>query len=117
MLNSGPARVADVDRHVGLDERHQIGVLHDAALARNDARGDRVLEAERRADGDHPLADLELGRVAELDAGSGTGRFDLDQRDVGALVAADDLRLELALVGELDGNLIGAFHRRARWSG
>ena len=37
------------------------------------------------------------------------GRFDFQQRDVGALVAADDLGLELAFVVELDGDFIGRF--------
>ena len=36
------------------------------------------------------------------------GGLDLDHRDVGALVGADDLRLELALVGQRDQHLVGA---------
>ena len=35
-------------------------------------------------------------------------RVDLDQRDVGALVAADDLGRELAAIGELDRHFAGA---------
>ena len=48
------------------------------------------------------------------------GRLDLDQRDVGALVGADGLGLELALVGERDDHLVGALddvgvrHARSR---
>ena len=41
-------------------------------------------------------------------AGSVPVVLDLDQRDVGALVGADHLGLEFALVGELDGDLVGA---------
>jgi hypothetical protein len=33
--------------------------------------------------------------------------LDLDQRHVGALVGADHLGLELALVGELHGDFVG----------
>src|SRR5262249_41390514 len=35
-------------------------------------------------------------------------RLDLEQRNVGLLVAADDLRVEVAPVGELDPDLVGA---------
>ena len=65
MLNSGPPGVAGVDRDVGLDERHEVLLRQRAALGADDAGGDRVLEAERRADRQHPFADLELGGVAE----------------------------------------------------
>ena len=72
----------------------------------DDARGDRVLEAEGRADGNDPLAHLEPRRVAELHDGQGAGGLDLDQRHVGALVGADHACLEIALVGQLDGDLV-----------
>ena len=54
------AGVAGVDRDVGLDQRQQVAGV--ARLGADDAGGDGALEAERRADRDHPLADLELAR-------------------------------------------------------
>jgi hypothetical protein len=51
--------------------------------------------------------DLELRRVAEAHRRQLTGGLDLEERDVRALVGADQLRLEFALVGELDGDLVG----------
>src|SRR5688572_15004699 len=102
-----PARVARVDRHVGLDERHEVLLRQRAPLGADDAGGDRVLEAERRADRHHPLAHLQLGRVAELHRRQ-PARVDLDHCDVGAAVGADHLGLELALVGEAHVDLVGA---------
>ena len=68
----------DVAPHVGHDaDRHAV-----------------VAEAERVADGHHPLADLELVGVAERQRRERGARLDLDQGDVGARVLADDLRLE-----------------------
>src|SRR6202008_1314902 len=48
-----------------------------APLRAYDAGGDRVLEAERRADRHHPLAHLQLVRVAELDHRQVVGAVDL----------------------------------------
>ena len=80
------AGVAGIDGDVGLDQRQQIAGV--ARLGADDAGRHRALEAERRADRDHPFADLELGDVADAHRGQ-AGRLDLDQRDVGALVGAD----------------------------
>jgi hypothetical protein len=51
------AGVARVDRDVGLQQLQVVAGL--ALLGADDAGGDGALEAERRADGDHPLADLQ----------------------------------------------------------
>src|SRR5438874_13638380 len=58
------AGVTPVDRHVGLDEGHVAGIER-ATLGAHDARGGAVLEAERRADRQHPFPDLEPARVAD----------------------------------------------------
>ena len=92
-----PARVAGVDRDVGLDERDQILLRQVASLRADDSRGHRVLEPERLADRDHPFADLELVGIADRDLRQ-ILRIDLQQRNVGALVGADDLGLELAAI-------------------
>src|SRR5204862_103088 len=60
----------------------------------------------RIADRDHPVADPRLAGVLEVHIREGApAGLDLDHRQVGALVAADDGGLELALVLEhhLDG--------------
>ena len=58
------ARVAVVDRGVGLDRAGDdlavaLGRLQDAALGRDDARGDGLRVAERVADRDDRIADLD----------------------------------------------------------
>src|SRR5438128_1119847 len=81
-----PARVAGVDRGIGLDEARQTlaARLNGAVDRGHDALGDRraALEGERVADGDDVVADSERRRRAELDRLE-TGRVpDLQQRDV-----------------------------------
>ena len=66
-------------------------------------------EPEGIADGDDRIADLDGPRGAErqrreLEA----GRVDLQQREVGGLVLAEDLGVDALLVGELDRDLRGA---------
>jgi hypothetical protein len=65
-----------------------------------------MVEAERRADRDHPLARLERARIAGAQCRQSLG-VDLQQCDVGLLVAADDLGGELAAIGQLHPDLVG----------
>ena len=64
-------------------------------------------EAERVADRDHPFAEPDLVGVAELHRLERLGRLDAQHREIGLLVAADDLGLEPRAVGEDDGDLVG----------
>ena len=65
--------------------------------------GDRVrVGAQRAADGDRQLADLERRRVAERRRRQ-AGRLDLDDGQVGERVDAVDRAVEVASVLELDG--------------
>ena len=100
------ARVAGIDGHIGLDEGQIVSRV--ALLGADDACGDRVVEAEGRSDGHHPLTDLETVHVADLHGGQ-SGGIDLDHSHVGALVAAHDLGLELTLVGQRDDDLVSTF--------
>ena len=69
---------------------------------RDDAAGDRVGErAERAADGDGLLADLDRRRVADR-GGRETGRVDLDDGEVGERVDAVDGGVKGAAVLEVD---------------
>ena len=101
------ARVAAVDGGVGLDvvvERTGVDV---AAARRHDAGGHGAAQAERIADRHHRLADAHLGGVAELDVRQRLVALDLEHREVGLLVAAQQLGRELAAVGQGDGDLLG----------
>src|SRR3954453_3228246 len=103
-----PARVAVVDRRIGLDrarDREVVRGLDGAVQRAHDARGDGVLEAERAADRDGAVADLDAVRVGERQRVKlGLGRVDLDDGDVGRRVGADDLRARGLAVGEGDGD-------------
>ena len=79
-----------------------------AAQGADDAAGHGVVQAQGVADGEHALADLELVGVPQRHGLEGPVGLDLDQRDVGARVGADDPRVVLALVVEPDLDLGGA---------
>ena len=67
-INQGTARIAWVDRRVGLDhvrDREAIGGLDLALQGGDDASGDGPVEAEGVADRHHGVADLDLGGIAE----------------------------------------------------
>ena len=105
------ARVARVDRRVGLQEivvaaRVERHVLLRAALGADDAGAHRVREAERIADRDDPVAHVDRVRVAEGQRAQ-VLRVDAHDGDVRLRVGADDLAGELALVGELDLDRVG----------
>ena len=101
------AAVAGVDRRVGLDEVGEHAALDRDAPAdrRDDAARHRVGErAERAADGDRLLADLDGRRVADR-CGRQAAGVDLDDREVGERVDAVDGCVERAAVLEVDGQL------------
>ena len=102
------AGVAAVDRRVGLDEVLVAALGESTAPAQraHDARGHRLAQIERIADGDHEIADREFVGVAERQRFEVVG-VDLQQRDVGLRVAADQFGLELAPVLQLDDDLLG----------
>src|SRR5690349_22268988 len=104
-------RVAGVDRRVGLEVVDDCvrGVIESgepASLRADDALRDREIETERIPDGQHPVTDACRLVVAE-----GNGRkvfaIDLYDGDVGRRIASNDLRVELAPVGENDSDLVG----------
>src|SRR5690606_19251495 len=69
----------------------------------------RLTEAERVADRDDEVADVEVVRVAELELAQ-VARFDSEQGNVGRRIAADDLGFELAPVGQRDDDRFGVLH-------
>ena len=103
-----PARVALVDRGIGLDEVI-VGALQFAAPGRNDPGADRKSLPQRVAHRHDPIADPHRITVAKGDKGQRFGAFDLQQRDVGLGVGADQFRIQTLTRKELDRDLIGAF--------
>src|SRR6476646_10088056 len=101
------AGVTLVHGRVDLDEVVIWAVADIAAGGRDDAGGHGATEAERVTDREHPVADprLAIGKLGEREVSTAG---DLDQREVGARIAADHLRgIGLAVVhGHFD--LVGA---------
>ena len=100
------ARVARVDGHVGLDEGHGAVVGQRAALGADDAGGHGVFKAKGRADGQHPLAGLEVAAVTQGDHWQVFG-LNLEHGHVGLGVGAQHLGPKFAPVGQLDGDFLG----------
>ena len=101
------AGIAAVDRRVGL-QKIVIGARIDVALTRRqDARGDAAAEPERVADRQHPVADARRVAVAPIRRGQRLVGLDLEQGDVGLGVAADHRGLQIGVVVQDDGDLVG----------
>ena len=102
------AGIAAVDGGVGLDVA-VIGTGIDVAVARrDDAGGDGAAEAERIADRDHPFAEPQLVGIAELHRDQRLRRrLELQHRQIGLLVDADQLGLDLGAVVHDDVDLVG----------
>ncbi len=69
-----------------------------------------MAEAEGIADRDHPVADADLVGIAELHGRQRllARRLDLQHGKIGARVGADQLGLELGIVAQDDGDVLGA---------
>ena len=106
-IEQRPAGVAGIHGDVGLDERHAAAAADGTRGAADDAGGRGVRETERRADRQHPLAGLELRRIADADDRQIGLRVDLDDGDIGARVGADHLRGKFATVGEAYRDFVG----------
>ena len=101
------ARVARVDRRVGLNEVLERLTVEAAAPERADDAGRHaVREAERIADRHDVVADAQRRRIAERDARQVRG-VDLQHREIRAFVRADDARREAAVLEQRDGDLVG----------
>ncbi len=92
-----------------MNER-DVGIVRQGPTQRaDDTLGGGALQPERRADGEHPLPDLEAAGIADGRDRQVLG-IDLQQRDIGLRVAADQFGRELALVIQFDGNFVRAIH-------
>ena len=102
------AGIAAIDRRIDLQEVVIRAIADIAAAGRDNAGGDGTAKPERVADGDHPVADARLLR-REIDIGVPLSSTLSSARSVFG-VGADDPRLELAVIGELDGDLAALHH-------
>jgi len=102
------AGVAGIDGGIGLDEVLVGKPEGGATGGADDAHGDGLADAERIADGEGDVADLN-----DVAVGEGGGRelvgVNFQDGDVGLVVPSDDPGGELAAIGEFDLHLIGAF--------
>src|SRR6516162_7006734 len=101
------AGIAFIDRRIDLNEVVVRTGPNVATSSRDDAGGHGAAEAERIADRDHPLAEPQRIGVAEFHGNQRLVRLEAQQREIGALVAPDDLGLEFAAVVENDVDLVG----------
>ena len=65
----------------------------------------RLSDAERIADRQHEIADLQRVGIADVDRGEFLARLESSDREIGARIAQHDLGLEFAPVGEGHANL------------
>src|SRR5579864_7871543 len=106
-IEQGPARIAAVDGGIGLDVI-VVRAGRDIAIARrDDTCRHRTAEAEGIADRDHPFAKAQFVGIAELHRGQRLRRLELENRNIGLLVDADQLGLDLGAVIENDVDLVG----------
>ena len=90
-----PAGIAAVDGRIRLDEAVIRPGINVSVLGRNDADRHGATQAERVADGHDPIADARLFGIAELDCRQFfLGRIDLENGQVGLLVATDERCLQ-----------------------
>jgi len=103
-VNQRPSGVAAVDGGVGLNRfinKRGLAGLHCAAQRAHHTRSERRLEAERIADGQNLLPHLQRRRIAQRQRAKLLAfGLDLHQRNVIALVRADELRRIMALIAQ-----------------
>ena len=106
-IDQRAAGIAGIDRGVGLDEELVVGDPDlGARQRRDDAVGHGLADAERIADGEHDVADLQLVGIAEARPREALAAvLEAQHGEIGARVLQHDLGVELALVGERDLDL------------
>ena len=106
VLISAPPELPGIDRGVGLDEVLVVGEADVRAARRaDDAGGHGLAQLKRAADRQHPLADLQLARIAPRHdrQAACTSIFSSAMSVVGSVPI--DLARDLALVGQRDRDL------------
>ena len=98
-----------VDGCIGLDETLNAISSQRAGLGRDNTCSDGIVQAERIADGQHPLADLHIVGIGNLD-GRQVTPVNLDKCQVGGLVSTDDACRIFLIVCQSDSQLVSAVH-------
>src|SRR3979411_1041291 len=88
-IESGPARIAPVDRRIDLQEIIVGPGANVAPTRRNDARGHRPTQSEGIAYRDHPVAHPWRGS-GEVDMLIRPTLLDLQEGKIGSLIGSDD---------------------------
>ena len=101
------AGVTGIDGHIRLNEGQIVTRI--ALLGTHDAGGHGVFQAKGRADCHDPFTRLKTAHVTHLYRGQSRG-VDLDDGNVGALVRANDLGLELPLVRQRHDHFVRPLH-------
>ena len=104
------AGIAGIDGGIGLNEELIVADADCGARhRRDDAVGDRLADAERIADRQHHVADLQLVGIGERQSGKALlGALDAQHRKIAALILEHDVGGEFALVGQRDLHFAGA---------
>ena len=90
--------------------------LYGPILRRDDAGRDRLRQAERTADRDHPVTHLCSVGITEFDRGKRGRGFNLDDRDIGRRIDADHLGgtakigVRIGIGRQFHVNLVGLIH-------
>ena len=105
------ARIARIDRGIGLNEELVVGDADlGARQGRDDAVGHGLPDAEGIADRQHDVADLQFIGIGEIQRREFLVRaLEPQYRQIAAGILRDDLGLEFPLVGKRHLDLIGAF--------
>ncbi len=102
-IDQRAARIAGVDRRVRLDEEAVVAGSDLGARERgDDPLRHRLADAERIADRDDEIADLERVGIAHLEHRKIVAALDAQHGEIGARIAQRDLGVELALVRQRD---------------
>jgi hypothetical protein len=109
-----PARVAGIDRRIGLDRAGNFskGRSRQMPVQRaHDAACERTRQPERIADGDHRLPDLQVARAAERNRPQAFGQFlQLDDCQIVLGRDTDDIRSDGLAGIQLNQHLARPFH-------
>ena len=110
VIDQRAAGVAGIDRRVRLDEVfHLLDSEASAARRAHDSSRYGLADAERIADRQYDVADLDLARIGQRQHRE-VRSVDLEHRDVRARIGTNDASLELPFVVQRDGDFAGAVH-------
>ena len=105
------AAIAGIDGGIGLDhvlERASVFIGDRTVKRADNAGGERTFEAERIADGQDFLADLQRVGIAEAENRQAFARLDLHESEIVAVIGKHHAGFVLFLIGQGHGELMAA---------